>query len=205
MAESPSRNEVVDFAGYVFKRGRSIQPGSSPRPRDELAKLGLYASTATIRKYRPKSRHPPAQSGLTFLRNRAGAIVAMDFFVVPAVTFCLLCVTEEPEWMQVSFAIALHIGCRLRETRISSRCVNLKENKITFPSLKGVEEGAFSIPMPTALKPVFEKMKAERRRYTVEFPFQPGVEQNDDLFHDHAAWAASRSQARITSEACTAK
>jgi hypothetical protein len=135
--------------------------------------LGLYASTATIRKYRPKSRHRPAQSGSTFLRNRAGAIVAMDFFVVPAVTFCLLCVTEEPEWMQVSFAIALHIGCRLRETRIPLGCVNLKENKITFPSLKGVEEGAFSIPMPTALKPVFEKMKAERRRYTVEFPFQP--------------------------------
>jgi hypothetical protein len=25
---------------------------------------------------------------------------------------------EEPEWMQRSFEIALHIGCRLRETRI---------------------------------------------------------------------------------------
>jgi putative transposase len=62
----------------------------SPRIRDELAKLGLAASTATIRKYRPKSRLPPSQSWRTFLRNHAGAIAAMDFFVVPTATFRLL-------------------------------------------------------------------------------------------------------------------
>jgi transposase InsO family protein len=62
----------------------------SLRIRDELAKLGLEASTATIRKYRPKSRRPPSQSWRTFLQNHAGAIAAMDFFVVPTVTFRLL-------------------------------------------------------------------------------------------------------------------
>jgi transposase InsO family protein len=62
----------------------------SPRIRDELAKLGLAASTATIRKYRPKSRLPPSQSWRAFLRNHAGAIAAMDFFVVPTATFRLL-------------------------------------------------------------------------------------------------------------------
>jgi transposase InsO family protein len=62
----------------------------SPRIRDELAKLGLAASTATIRKYRPKSRRPLSQNWRTFLRNHAGAIAAMDFFVVPTATFRLL-------------------------------------------------------------------------------------------------------------------
>lgn len=62
----------------------------SPRIRDELAKLGLHASTATIRKYRPKSRRGPSQGWRTFLRNHAGAIAAMDFFVVPTVTCRLL-------------------------------------------------------------------------------------------------------------------
>lgn len=80
---------------------------------------------------------------------------------------------DEPEWMQVAFAIALHTGCRLRETRIPLNCVDFKENKITFPSPKGGEDRAFSIPMPSALKPFLEKLKADRRRYTVEFPFQP--------------------------------
>ena len=80
---------------------------------------------------------------------------------------------DEPEWMQVSFAIALHTGCRLRETRIPLDCVDFRENKITFPSPKGGEDRAFSIPMPTALRPILERLTAQKRRYTLEFPFQP--------------------------------
>jgi transposase InsO family protein len=71
--------------------GRSILPGAgSPRIRDELAKLGLQASTATIRKYRPKSGRRPSQSWRTFLQNHAGGLAAIDFFVVPTVTCRLL-------------------------------------------------------------------------------------------------------------------
>ena len=62
----------------------------SPRIRDELAKLGLKASTATSRKYRPSSRGKPSQGWRTFLQNHANAIAAMDFFVVPTATFGLL-------------------------------------------------------------------------------------------------------------------
>ena len=75
----------------LIRRMWSANPTwGSPRIRDELAKLGLVASTATIRKYRPKSRGKPSQSWKTFLHNHAGNIVAMDFFVVPTVTFRLL-------------------------------------------------------------------------------------------------------------------
>jgi integrase len=80
---------------------------------------------------------------------------------------------DEPEWMQVSFEIGLHTGCRLRETRIPLSCVDFRECKITFPSPKGGEDRAFSIPMPTVLVPLLEKLKAEKRSYTLEFPFQP--------------------------------
>src|SRR6266550_5896168 len=64
----------------------------SPRIRDELAKLGLQVSTATIRKYRPKFRRKPSQEWWTFLRNHASAIAAMDFSVVAVVINNLLCV-----------------------------------------------------------------------------------------------------------------
>ena len=75
----------------LIRRMWTVNPTwGSPRIRDELAKLGLQASTATIRKYRPKSRRRPSQGWLTFLRNHAGAISAMDFFVVPTVTCRLL-------------------------------------------------------------------------------------------------------------------
>ena len=62
----------------------------SPRIRDELAKLSLQASTATIRKYRPRSRRQASQSWRTFLQNHTSGIAEMDFFVVPTVTARLL-------------------------------------------------------------------------------------------------------------------
>jgi transposase InsO family protein len=75
----------------LIRRMWAVNPTwGSPRIRDELAKLGLAASTATIRKFRPKCRRRPSQSWRTFLQNHAGAIAAMDFFVVPTVTFRLL-------------------------------------------------------------------------------------------------------------------
>jgi putative transposase len=75
----------------LMRRMWSANPTwGSPRIRDELAKLGLEASTATIRKYRPKSRRQPSQNWQTFLQNHTAAIAAMDFFVVPTVTFRLL-------------------------------------------------------------------------------------------------------------------
>jgi len=75
----------------LIRRMWSVNPTwGSPRIRDELAKLGLQASRATIRKYRPKSRGRPSQDWWTFLRNHANAIAAMDFLVVPTVTGRLL-------------------------------------------------------------------------------------------------------------------
>lgn len=79
----------------------------------------------------------------------------------------------EPEWMQVAFEIALHTGCRLRETRIPLDCLDFAEKKITFPSPKGGESRAFSIPMPTALRPLLAKLHKSKRGFTLDFPFQP--------------------------------
>jgi integrase len=80
---------------------------------------------------------------------------------------------SEPEWMQVAFEISLHTGCRLRETRLPLKCIDFAENKITFPLPKGGEDRAFSIPMPSALRPLFERIHYANQAFTVEFPFQP--------------------------------
>jgi integrase len=80
---------------------------------------------------------------------------------------------NEPEWMQISFDIGLNTGCRLRETRIPVECLDFGEDKITFPAPKGGEERAFSIPMPTALRPLLHRIRKSKRKFTLEFPFQP--------------------------------
>jgi integrase len=79
----------------------------------------------------------------------------------------------EPEWMQTAFDISLHTGCRLRETRIPLSCIDFEENKITFATPKGGEKRAFSVPMPSALRPLLERIHKEKKKFTLEFPFQP--------------------------------
>jgi integrase len=79
----------------------------------------------------------------------------------------------EPQWMQRAFEIALHTGCRLRETRIPRECIDLAENKITFPFPKGGEDRAFSVPMPSALRPLLEEFGRGKEKFTVDLPFQP--------------------------------
>jgi len=75
----------------LIRRMWAVNPTwGSPRIRDELAKLGLEASTTTIRKYRPKSGRRPSQGWWTFLQNHTSVTAAMDFFVVPTATFRLL-------------------------------------------------------------------------------------------------------------------
>ena len=80
---------------------------------------------------------------------------------------------DEPEWMRDAFEISLHTGCRLRETRIPMDCLDFSEGRITFASPKGGEIRAFSIPMPTALRPRLMRIRKSGRKVTVELPFQP--------------------------------
>ncbi len=84
----------------------------------------------------------------------------------------------EPEWMQTAFDISLHTGCRLRETRLPLDCIDFAENKITFPSPKGGEDRAFSVPMPSALRPLLKRICKTGREFTVDFPFQPSRQWN---------------------------
>mgnify|MGYP002478006919 CR=1 FL=1 len=81
-----------------------------------------------------------------------------------------LAVEGVPEWMRISFEIALATGCRLRETQIPLDCVDLKNRVLTFPTPKGGAGKSFSIPIPAAIEPMLAKMKAEGREMTCEVP-----------------------------------
>jgi hypothetical protein len=82
---------------------------------------------------------------------------------------------EARRWMEPCFHIALHTGCRLRETVIPLKLVDIDGNPpcMTFPCPKGGEDKAFSIPVPAALLPMFREMKARRLAVTLKMPFQP--------------------------------
>jgi transposase InsO family protein len=64
----------------------------APRIHGELVALGFDVSERTVSRYMPRRATEPdaIKRWLTFLRNHREAIAAMDFFVVPSVTFRLL-------------------------------------------------------------------------------------------------------------------
>lgn len=62
----------------------------APRIHGELLKLGIDVSQSTVANYMLRGRRPPSQSWLTFLRNHADGIAAIDLFVVPTISFRLL-------------------------------------------------------------------------------------------------------------------
>jgi transposase InsO family protein len=62
----------------------------APRIHGELLKLGFEVAQSSVAKYMVKRRGPPSQGWLTFLRNHAPNIAAMDLFVVPTIGFDLL-------------------------------------------------------------------------------------------------------------------
>ena len=62
----------------------------APRIHGELLKLGIQVSQATVAKYMVRQRKPPSQTWRTFLENHVQQLVAIDFLVVPTLSFRIL-------------------------------------------------------------------------------------------------------------------
>src|SRR3979409_1343862 len=63
----------------------------APRLHGELLKLGIDVGQTTVAKYMARGRRPPSQGWKTFVHNQAEGIASMDLFVVPTISFRLLC------------------------------------------------------------------------------------------------------------------
>ena len=85
------RPPVADHVRAVIQRIAKENPlWGAPRIHDELLKLGVHVSQATVAKYVGRSPRPPSQTWRTFLANHVRQIVAADFFVVPTAGYRLL-------------------------------------------------------------------------------------------------------------------
>ncbi len=88
----PGRPPISAEARVLIKRLALENAWGARKVHAELSKLGFTVSLATVSRYMPK--RPPnrgtQQRWMTFLCNHRDAITAMDFFVVPTVSFRLL-------------------------------------------------------------------------------------------------------------------
>jgi hypothetical protein len=92
-AGKTGRPEISAETIALIRRMNQENPlWGAPRIHGELRKLGIKVAQSTVAKYvvrRPGPRGS-GQSWTTFLRNHLGETAAVDFFVVPTLTFRLL-------------------------------------------------------------------------------------------------------------------
>src|SRR6266498_2160086 len=84
----PKINEEVRV--LIRRMWRENPTWGVPRIHAELHLLGYKVAESTVAKYRVRIRKPPSQTWKSFLRNHSKDIVAIDFFIVPTVTFNIL-------------------------------------------------------------------------------------------------------------------
>jgi hypothetical protein len=87
VARMPRRQALGDVGPAGVHRE---QAGRRQQPRHgELLKLGFTIAQSTVARYMYRG-WPPSQGWRTFLTNHVDGIAAIDFFVLPTITFRLL-------------------------------------------------------------------------------------------------------------------
>src|SRR5664280_3931586 len=80
----------ADLRALIRRMSTENPLWGAPRIHGELLKLGFDVAQSSVAKYMVKRHGPPSQGWLTFLRNHAPDIAAMDLLVVPTIGFDLL-------------------------------------------------------------------------------------------------------------------
>jgi len=88
----PGRPRIPQEARELIRRFAFENGWGARKIQGELSKLGFAVGLATVSRYLPKRPPDPGRrhSWMTFLRNHQDAIAAMDFCIVPTVSFQLL-------------------------------------------------------------------------------------------------------------------
>jgi transposase InsO family protein len=88
----PGRPQIdADVRQLIRRLSRDNPLWGAPRIQAELRLLGHDLAESTVAKYMVRRRDlPPSQTWKTFLHNHVGTLAAIDFCVVPTVTFRLL-------------------------------------------------------------------------------------------------------------------
>jgi hypothetical protein len=90
---APGRANISPEIRELIRRTAKENPTwGAPKIHGELLKLGFTVSERSVSRYlhAVQRRGDPGKRWLTFLRNHREAIVAMDFFTVPTVSFRVL-------------------------------------------------------------------------------------------------------------------
>jgi putative transposase len=88
---TPGRPAVAkEVRALIREMSRANPTWGSPRIVGELRKVGIEVAKSTVEKHRPRPRKPSSPTWKAFLKNHVNDLIAMDFFVVPTMTYKIL-------------------------------------------------------------------------------------------------------------------
>jgi putative transposase len=137
----------------IFQMASENPTWGAPRIHGELKMLGFDVAERTISRWmqRQPRKTDPAQRWLSFLRNHREAIVAMDFFTMPTVTFHLL----------YCFFIIAHDRRRVLHFNVTDHPTSTwitQQIRETFPDEAGARylildhDGKYGFEVPAAIR-----------------------------------------------------
>jgi putative transposase len=85
---TPGRPRIAkDVRDLIRTMWQTNPTWGAPRIVGELRKLGIDVAKSTVEKYRVRPERPSSPTWKTFLKNHVQDLVALDFFVMPTVTY----------------------------------------------------------------------------------------------------------------------
>jgi putative transposase len=199
VGRKPTPKEVREL---IFRMVVENPTWGAPRIHGELLMLGFDLSERTISRWMKRApRDPePAKRWLAFLRNHREAIVAIDFFTVPTITFGVL----------YCFFVISHDRRRILHFNVTKHPTSLwvvQQLREAFPFgsaprfLIFDRDGKYGLEVPAAVR----SLKMRPVRTSFESPWQNGVAERwvescrRDLL-DHVIAVNERHLKRLLSE-----
>lgn len=146
--------------GYLAWRTAQVRPRSKKSPSHNTALMELALLSRVVRDAMRRGfadRNPAERLGLK--KDDADEKPEITDAEIAKIRDAL---KFRPEWMQLSFTIAIHQGCRLKETQVPLERVDLDS---VPPRIQFFAKGkkVFTTQLHPDLVPVFAKLKAEGR------------------------------------------
>jgi putative transposase len=196
------RPTPIEMRELIFRMVAENPTWGAPRIHGELLMLGFDISERTISRWMKRAPRDPesAKRWLTFLRNHREAIVAMDFFTVPTLTFGVL----------YCFFVIAHDLRRILHFNVTKHPTSLwtvQQLREAFPFgmaprfLIFDRDGKYGVEVPAAVR----SLKINPVRTSFESPWQNGVAERwvescrQDLL-DHIIAVNERHLKRLLSE-----
>jgi len=196
------RPTPIEMRELIFRMVAENPIWGAPRIHGELLMLGFDISERTISRWMKRAPRDPesAKRWLTFLRNHREAIVAMDFFTVPTLTFGVL----------YCFFVIAHDRRRILHFNVTKHPTSLwtvQQLREAFPFgmaprfLIFDRDGKYGVEVPAAVR----SLKINPVRTSFESPWQNGVAERwvescrQDLL-DHIIAVNERHLKRLLSE-----